>query len=71
MIRTQRHGKLDGQQPDARDDVYSLACLSYVLLSGKHPFGEKTALGAQEQRLRPSRPDGLIWKEWSRGCASR
>jgi serine/threonine protein kinase len=55
---------LDGQQPDARDDVYSLACLSYVLLSGKHPFGEQTALGAQEQRLRPSRPGGLSWKEW-------
>ena len=55
---------LDGQQSDARDDVYSLACLSYVLLSGRHPFGQKTALGAQEQRLRPSRPGGLSWKEW-------
>jgi serine/threonine protein kinase len=55
---------LDGQQPDARDDVYSLACLSYVLLTGKHPFGEQTALGAQEQRLRPPRPGGLSWKEW-------
>jgi hypothetical protein len=55
---------LDGQQPDARDDVYSLACLSYLLLSGKHPFGEQTSLGAQEQRRRPSRPGGLTWKEW-------
>jgi serine/threonine protein kinase len=55
---------LEGQRPDARDDVYSLACLMYVLLSGKRPFGEKTALGAQEQRLRPSRPDGLSGKEW-------
>jgi serine/threonine protein kinase len=55
---------LGGQRPDARDDVYSLACLIYVLLSGKHPFGDKTALGAQEQRLRPSRPDGLSRKEW-------
>jgi serine/threonine protein kinase len=55
---------LEGQRPDARDDVYSLACLMYVLLSGKRPFGEKTALGAHEQRLRPSRPDGLSGKEW-------
>jgi serine/threonine protein kinase len=55
---------LDGRQSDARDDLYSLACLSYVLLSGRHPFGERTALGAQEQRLRPSRPGGLNWKEW-------
>jgi serine/threonine protein kinase len=55
---------LDGQRPDARDDVYSLACLTYVLLSGKHPLGDKTALGAEEQRLRPSRPNGLSGKEW-------
>jgi serine/threonine protein kinase len=55
---------LDGQKPDARDDLYSLACLAYVLLSGKHPFGERTALAAQEQRARPSRPDGLSGKEW-------
>jgi serine/threonine protein kinase len=55
---------LDGQRPDARDDVYSLACLAYLLLRGKHPFGENTALGAQEQRLRPARPDGLNGKEW-------
>jgi serine/threonine protein kinase len=55
---------LDGQRPDARDDLYSLACLIYVLLSGRHPFGDKTALGAQEERLRPSRPDGLNGKEW-------
>jgi serine/threonine protein kinase len=55
---------LEGHRPDSRDDVYSLACLAYVLLSGKHPFGAKTALGAQEQRLRPSRPGGLSWKEW-------
>jgi serine/threonine protein kinase len=55
---------LDGQRPDARDDVYSLACLAYVLLCGKHPFGEKTALAARDQRLRPSRPDKLSGKEW-------
>jgi serine/threonine protein kinase len=55
---------LRGQQPDARDDVYSLACLAYLLLSGARPFGEKTALGAQEKGLQPSRPGGLRGKEW-------
>jgi serine/threonine protein kinase len=67
LIATPRYASpqvLDGQRPDARDDVYSLACLAYVLVSGKHPFGEKNALGAQEQRLRPSQPGGLSWKEW-------
>jgi len=55
---------LEGKRPDARDDVYALACVAYLLLSGKHPFGEKTALEAREGRLRPSRPAGLAWKEW-------
>jgi serine/threonine protein kinase len=55
---------LEGQRPDARDDMYSLACLAYLLLSGRHPFAETTALGAREQRLRPSRPGGLGWREW-------
>ena len=55
---------LEGKRPDARDDVYSLACLAYLLLSGKHPFGEKTALEAYEQRLKPSRPAAVTGKEW-------
>jgi serine/threonine protein kinase len=55
---------LRGQQPDARDDVYSLACLAYLLLGGARPFGEKTALEAKEQGLEPSRPGGLRGKEW-------
>lgn len=55
---------LEGKRPDARDDLYSLACITYLLLTGKHPFGEKTALEAQEQRLKPSRPAELNGKEW-------
>lgn len=55
---------LEGKRPDVRDDVYGLACIAYLLLTGKHPFGEKTALAAQEEKLKPSRPQGLAHKEW-------
>ena len=55
---------LEGKRPDARDDVYSLACIAYLLLTGKHPFGEKTALEAQERRLKPPRPADINGKEW-------
>lgn len=55
---------LEGKRPDARDDVYSLACIAYLLLTGKHPFGEKTALEAYEQRLKPARPADITGGEW-------
>jgi serine/threonine protein kinase len=41
---------LEGQSPDARDDIYSLACVIYEMLSGKHPFSDHTAVEAREER---------------------
>jgi serine/threonine protein kinase len=37
---------LEGRPPDPRDDIYALACLSYELLAGTHPF----CAGAQRRR---------------------
>jgi hypothetical protein len=39
--------------PDPRDDIYGLACVSYELLAGKHPFDRKPAHKAQEEGLVP------------------
>jgi serine/threonine protein kinase len=55
---------LAGGLADARDDLYSFACISYLLLAGKHPFGDRTALEARDQRRRPARPPGLSRREW-------
>jgi len=55
---------LEGELPDARDDVYALACVAYVLLAGCHPFGEHTAIQARTQRLTPRRPAGLTAGQW-------
>ena len=55
---------LEGQQPDARDDMFAFACVAYVLLSGRHPFPKRTAVEARAQRLRPPRPPGLTGRQW-------
>jgi serine/threonine protein kinase len=56
---------LAGQRPDARDDIFAFACVSYVLLSGQHPFPKLTAVQAREQRVRLARPSGLSGRQWS------
>ena len=38
---------------DPRDDVFSLACVAYELLCGKHPFERRSSLEAMRQGLRP------------------
>ena len=56
---------LEGQYPDARDDVFAFACVAYLLLSGRHPFPNRTALQACTQNLRPPRPPGITGHQWS------
>jgi formylglycine-generating enzyme required for sulfatase activity/predicted Ser/Thr protein kinase len=46
---------LEQQGPDPRDDVYALACIAHELLTGLHPFDERSALEARDAGLRPVR----------------
>lgn len=55
---------LEGQRPDARDDVFAFACVVYLLLSGKHPFPGSTALEARSKRVRARRPNRLTGSQW-------
>jgi serine/threonine protein kinase len=55
---------LEGGFADARDDLYAFACIAYLLLAGKRPFGDRTAVEARDQRLKPARPAGLTRGEW-------
>ena len=51
---------LDGKIAEARDDVFSLACLSYVILSrGSHPFGRNAATDASCARVYPESVPGI------------
>jgi cytoskeletal protein RodZ len=55
---------LEGERPDARDDVFALACIAYLLLSGDHPFSKKTAVDARDSGLRLRRPASLSGRQW-------
>jgi serine/threonine protein kinase len=55
---------LEGERADARDDVFSLACIAYLLLSGSHPFPKSTAIEARASRLRIRRPANLGGRQW-------
>jgi serine/threonine protein kinase len=55
---------LEGNGPVANDDVYALACISYVLLTGEHPFQCRNALAARKARQAPRRPAGISHRQW-------
>jgi serine/threonine protein kinase len=55
---------MEGARPDVRDDVFALACVAYLLLRGRHPFAEKTAIEARAERMRPRRPPNLTSRQW-------
>jgi serine/threonine protein kinase len=46
---------LTGNVADPRDDVFSLACIAYAVLTrGEHPFARKSSLDAFREQLRPT-----------------
>lgn len=55
---------LEGKAPDARDDIYALACVAYEIFSGKHPFNRVHADEAARQKLKPKRLSTLTRKQW-------
>jgi TolB-like protein len=59
---------LDGEEADARDDIYSFACVIYEMLCGKRPFGELTALEARDAGAQV-RPLGVLSQEQNAALA--
>ncbi len=51
--------------PDPSDDVYALACVSYQLLSGRHPFEGLSAKRAYEAGISPKRLESLTRGQWA------
>jgi serine/threonine protein kinase len=68
--------RVNGSEPHPSDDVYSLACIAYELLSGQHPFGGRSAVLARAHGRHPRRIPGLNHRQshalqrallWTRG----
>ncbi len=55
----------ENKGPDPRDDIYALACVTYELLAGKHPFGKLSAQKAMEVNLHPPVISGLPRRQWN------
>jgi serine/threonine protein kinase len=55
---------LAGRAADRRDDLYSLACISYELLTGTHPFLRRRANEARDLGIIATRPAGLSRRQW-------
>jgi serine/threonine protein kinase len=55
---------LEGREADARDDLFALACMSYELLAGQHPFQHRRTTEARSQKIAPPRPPGLTGRQW-------
>jgi len=54
----------ESQESDPRDDIYALACVSYELLAGRHPFDRTPALQARARNLQPRRLEQLSRDRW-------
>ncbi len=45
---------LAGDDPEPRDDVFSLACVIYEMLAGSHPYGRRGSDAAQRAHIMPA-----------------
>jgi len=55
---------LAGENPEPRDDIYSLGVVIYLILTGRHPYDRRSAEEAAAAQLVPEKPKRLSWRQW-------
>jgi TonB family protein len=57
--------RFEAQTPTAQDDLYSLACMIYRLLSGRRVFSAMNALEAEQSGVEPVAIGGMSDSRWA------
>ncbi|BFI96596.1 MAG: hypothetical protein RSP_21060 [Rhodanobacter sp.] len=59
---------IQGKEPSPSDDIYALGCVTFELLTGKHPFDKVSAEVALKEGRKPPPVPGLTKRQYKTLC---